>query len=187
MTPTFMNSKAFDESVANLSSVNDTLPSKVQSTSNEDAVQLNNGGKYLRIMDGDGNYRKVFVPSALTNFTLESTKFPPSGLLRHRRAIAESEDVRLHSSGLCYNFGKEESRHPNMRAICPWNMMTDYDANRQPQEILVAKCRCTSKCLNHNVNARCLEYVYPLKVKVKQDNNWVVVKQYKPVSCYCSF
>ena len=74
MTPTFMNSKAFDESVANLSSVNDTLPSKVQSTSNEDAVQLNNGGKYLRIMDGDGNYRKVFVPSALTNFTLESTK-----------------------------------------------------------------------------------------------------------------
>ena len=208
--PSFMRDNTFDSNVNNsLQTLNRTLHDDLNAIDFE-TVETSTDGRFVRFEDEIGQIRNVFVPLPLLNYAIGSGfdnstvlprrhsnktwSFPLTNQThigpivgRARSTRWSSNTTRIkRSNRLCYERGDPGSNDINMRAICPWKFVTDYSATRKPHELLVAECLCNSQCLHH-YNARCQEYKYRMRVKVKRGDAWHTEYHFIPVSCYCTF
>ena len=91
-----------------------------------------------------------------------------------------------HSYGTCLPVHSDEFTPDNLLALCPWDLVPDFDEFRHPQTILVARCRCRT-CLQ---SLKCKPVYVQKEVMQYQCLNgtmtWTRSYQYFPNSCVCT-
>ena len=110
---------------------------------------------------------------------------PPSRFLQVLNNILQEGNEDRHQYGVCLPVIRNESTSDNHLALCPWDMVTDYDEYRHPHAILIAQCRCRT-CLQ---NFKCKPVYTQKEVMQYQCVNgkmtWTKSLQYFPMSCIC--
>ena len=91
-----------------------------------------------------------------------------------------------HIYGTCSPVQADEYTPDNLLALCPWDMVPDFDEFRHPQTILVARCRCRT-CLQ---GLKCKPVYVQKEVMQYQCFNgtmtWTRTYLYLPNSCVCT-
>ena len=110
---------------------------------------------------------------------------PPSRFLQVLNNVLHEGHGHRHQYGVCSPVFRTELTPDNLLALCPWDMVADYDEHRHPHAILVARCRCKT-CLQ---NYKCKPVYTQREVKQYQCVNgtmmWTNSLQYFPNSCVC--